>query len=87
MKCPHCKRATSSVVVKTLMAAILVNEQECNVLAYCCPVCGAIISAQADPVALANYIVDEVTEQLQQRPDASQPKRKEAGDKGSREDK
>jgi hypothetical protein len=67
MKCPSCSNAITSPAMKGFTAGVPLG-QKWNCIAFCCPTCQAVLSAQIDPVALKSDIISGVVQALKNTP-------------------
>ncbi len=66
MKCIACNNSFAKPTMQPFETGPLMGPQwKC--IAFCCPSCGAVFSAQVDPVALKTDTVSEILELLRRR--------------------
>ncbi len=58
-KCPHCDKTITTVVAEKMK--IEIGQATWQGVSYYCPLCSSILSIQADPVAIKQDVISELT--------------------------
>ena len=67
MKCPHCQKMFTQLRYEVADAAPGLSNPRgptFHSIAFCCPMCSAVLSAQVDPLALKADTVNELFKRL-----------------------
>lgn len=62
--CPHCEKQIGTVTIFPVTAFSGMDSYKAVV--YCCPLCGSVLSAGIDPLALKADTVSDVIDELRQ---------------------
>lgn len=64
MKCPSCEQNFGAPVMQGFESGVFLGHMKWKCIAFCCPSCHAVLSAQVDPIAIKTDIVNELMQAL-----------------------
>ncbi len=64
MKCPKCEAAFVAPSMRAFTSSVPFGNMKWNCIAFCCPTCETIFSAQIDPIAIKTDTITELKRAL-----------------------
>lgn len=66
MKCPSCNQVFGAPLMQGFTSGVMLGSQwKC--IAFCCPLCTTVLSAQIDPIAIKTDIVADLLAALRKQ--------------------